>query len=421
MDRAERRDVWILFGLMAVGLALRVAYVLATSGFELAGDAPEYHAEGRLIADGMWFHTTLPYGVLHEGMWKAPGYPAFVGVIYALLGVDVTTVLLVQCLVGPLTIYLVWRLGRRLFDGRLALVAAGVAAVYPHMWQWEVRLYPEGLALPFALGVMILALEREPTRGRAALVGLAMGVGMLIRPTQFFLFALVAVAWWISAGPRRGLGLAAVSVLVAGLTIAPWTVRNYVVADAFIPISMQDAAAYGTFNDESKNDERFPWAWRASTTRDRDLFDRSNPLPDGELRARLQDRAREYIVENPLSVPKAFFWNGVTRLWDLRRPSNALAEVPFDGRVRWVSWIGLVAYWALLAAALVALWRLRRRRALVLPVLAAALAASVVFTTVSASRYRLPFEPLIVLLALSVLLPWLDRLRARTAQNWVPS
>jgi len=51
----------------------------------------------------------------------------------------------------------------------------------------------------------------------------------------------------------------------------------------------------------------------------------------------------------------------------------------------------------------VGLWRLRRRRELVLPVLAMALAASVVFTVAAATRYRLPLEPLIVILACAAL------------------
>ncbi len=66
-------------------------------------------------------------------------------------------------------------------------------------------------------------------------------------------------------------------------------------------------------------------------------------------------------------------------------------------------------YYVLLVAALVALWRLRARRALVLPLLAMAFAASVVFTTVAATRYRLPLEPMIVILACSVLVGAVDR------------
>lgn len=415
----DRRELLILFGIAAFGLALRIVYVLATEGHTLAGDEPEYHLQGVLATEGKWFYTDRPYGEIHEGMWKAPGYPAFVGVVYSVLGVSVTKLLLAQALIGPVTILLIWALASRLFDRRLALTAAGLAAFYPHMWQWELRLYPEGFALPLALAVMILALERQPSPRRAAAVGVLMGMGMLVRPTQFFLFALIFVGWWLTAGARRGIALAAVTVIVALLVIAPWTARNYAVADGFIPISMQDAAAYGTFNDEAKDDPRLPWAWRPLNDRDRDLFDPDRPLADAELRTALQDRAEEYVRDNPSALPEAFFWNGLVRTWDIWRPSNALLAVDFEGRTRWVAAVGLGMYWVLLAAALVGLWRLRRRRTLVWPLLAAALAASVVFTTVAATRYRLPLEPPIMLLALTVLIPAWDRLRARAGRPQV--
>lgn len=109
-------------------------------------------------------------------------------------------------------------------------------------------------------------------------------------------------------------------------------------------------------------------------------------------------------------MPQAFFWNGLSRLWDVRNPARALDEVPFEGRSEAVTAVGLAMYLPLLALALWALWRLRARRALVLPVLAVALAASVVYTSASGTRYRAPLEPLeplVVALACSTpLIAW---------------
>ncbi|MGI8505749.1 MAG: hypothetical protein ACR2MK_02900, partial [Solirubrobacteraceae bacterium] len=84
---------------------------------------------------------------------------------------------------------------------------------------------------------------------------------------------------------------------------------------------------------------------------------------------------------------------------DIRRRSRSLTEVRFEGRSRLVTNLGLDAYWVLLPLALIGLWRTRRRRMLVLGVLAMALGASIVFTTDSGTRYRVPLEPLIAVLA----------------------
>jgi hypothetical protein len=70
-------------------------------------------------------------------------------------------------------------------------------------------------------------------------------------------------------------------------------------------------------------------------------------------------------------------------------------------------------YWILLVAAVVGLWRLRRRPRLLWPLVALAVAASVVVTTEAHTRYRAPLEPLIVVLACSNVPALAARLRAR--------
>ncbi|MGI9081727.1 MAG: hypothetical protein ACR2FZ_05530 [Thermoleophilaceae bacterium] len=409
-----RREVVQLLAAIALGLALRVAYVLVTYDHTLAGDEPEYYLEGLRATEGRWFWTDRPFGIPHAGMWKSPGYPAWVSVVYLVLGVGVGKLLLLQTVVlGPLVILLSWLLARRLFDSRVAVAAAFAGALYPHMWQWEGRLYPEALALPLGILVLLLVLERVPTPRLAVSVGAVLAASLLVRPTAFFFLPGIAVAWWMAAGLRRGTLMLGLSVLVMVVLIAPWTARNYRVADDFIPLSMQDSAAYGTFNDDAVGDPRSPYAWRVRTAREEELFN-GPPIPDAEFRSELQRRALDYIKAHPASLPKAFFWNGLSRTWDIRRPAYAIDEVAFEGRNKTVSVVGIAVYYVLLLGALIALWRLRARRTLVLPLLAMALAASVVFTSAAATRYRLPLEPMIMVLACTVLVSSIDRRRRST-------
>jgi 4-amino-4-deoxy-L-arabinose transferase-like glycosyltransferase len=393
------RELWLLIGAIVLGLAVRLTYVLLTQHLKLAGDEPEYDAEGQLIAAGHWFYTRLPYGILHAGAFKAPGYPAWVGLWYTLLGHHPVAVRLVQIPLGALTIGLTWLLAKRLFGSKAAAVAAFLVALYPLAWQYEQLLYPESLATPLTLAALILIFTGIPTPRRAMALGLVVGISLLIRPSGEFLLLGALVAWIVAIGWRRGLGLTVIAAVAAVLVVAPWTVRNAVVMHGFVPISMQDAALYGTFNSQSAHDPIWPYAWRDDPPSVADLFDPRNPLSDVELRSRLIHRGLSYISAHPSSLPKAFFWNGLSRLWDIRRRSRSLAEVPFEGRSRLVTNLGLDAYAVLLPLALIGLWRLRRNRTLVLGVLAIALGASVVFTVDSGTRYRATLEPLIAVLA----------------------
>jgi 4-amino-4-deoxy-L-arabinose transferase-like glycosyltransferase len=415
-----RRELLLLCGAIALGLLVRAGFVIATQDAHvLAGDEPEYDSEARFILDGRPFWTELPYGVAHAGAWKAPGYPAFLSFMYLLTGSGPNRALLLQTvLLGPLVIFLAWLLAARLFDRATAGAAAAIAALYPNMWQWETRLYPEALALPLALVLLLLVLTRPPAPRRAALAGLVLGASLLVRPTSVFLFAGMAVAWIALAGLRRGAALTGVAAAVAVLCVLPWTVRNHVVLHGFVPISLQDAAAYGTFNDQAANDHRWPFAWRASVARDRDVFSRASGLSDTEFRSKLQARALDYIRAHPASLAKAFFWNGLSRTWDVRRPARSVAEAPFEARKRQVARIALYCWWVLLAGALAALWRLRSRmRPLVLAALAWALAASIVFTAAAATRYRLTIEPLVVVLAASTFVELARRLHERAGRR----
>jgi hypothetical protein len=230
-----------------------------------------------------------------------------------------------------------------------------------------------------------------------------MGALLLVRPVAVYLFAGALVAWWLLAGGRKALAHTALAAATALLIVAPWTARNYAEFGELIPISVQDALVLnGTFNDESASDPVWPYAWRPTTARDGNLFDPAHPLPDDELRTRLTDNARDWIADHPDAVPKSFFWNGVSRLWDVRRPGRALYEVDFDGRTKLVTAVGLGMYYLLLPMAVFALWRMRRsRRALVLPLVAIALTASAVHFAEGRTRYRAPLEPLICVIACS--------------------
>lgn len=382
-----------------LGLAVQLAYVIAIRHLPLAGDEPEYDAEGLFIARGFWFYTRLPYGIAHAGAWKAPLYPTWVGLWYSVLGHHPFAVHLAQMAVGPLTIPLGWLLARRLFGSRVATVAAFLLAVYPMAWQYEGLLYPEALATPLYVGLLILILTRPPSPRRAAGFGLAMGVALLLRPSSVFLFLGALVAWSLMAGWRRGVLRTFTAVAVAAVVVAPWTVRNAIVMHGFIPISMEDAGLYGTFNRQSAHNRLFPYAWEADPRPDAYLFNPAHPLSDVRLHSDLIHNGLTYIAHHPGSLAAAFFWNGLSRLWDVRPQWQALAEVPFEGRSRLVTRIGLDMYYPLLVLALIGLWRSRQRRWLPLGVLALALGASIVFTTDSGTRYRAPLEPLIAVMA----------------------
>jgi 4-amino-4-deoxy-L-arabinose transferase-like glycosyltransferase len=385
---------------MLVTTAIVVAYVLANHPNSLAGDQREYHDMGIFFTDGKPWWGLEPFDEAHPSAYRPPAYPLWVGFWYTLLGASPTKLAIVQSLLAALTVLLSWALARRLFGPRPAIATAWVVAVFPFVWEWFGLLYTEVLAIPVVTLTILLFLERQPTRALAVWIGALMGIGLLIRPTSVFLFAGVAASFILAVGLRRGAGLTALAVGVAALVIVPWTVRNYAVTDGFIPLSAQDGALHGTFNETSANDPRFPYAWRPDTPENQEIL--AGPtLNDFEYRSELIDLGLDHLADHPEALAEALYWNGLSRFWDIRRPSNSTFEAPFEGRSKTVTSIGLAMHYVLLPLALVGLWRHRRRRSLAIPVLAIAVAATVVFTVAAGTRYRAPLEPLIVTMAVA--------------------
>ncbi len=389
---------------MALSALIVVAYVLATRPNGLEGDQAEYHQSAIFFADGRPFWSTLPFGIPHPSMAKAPGYPAWIGTVYTVVGASPTKLGIIQGLIfAPLGVLGTWLLARRLFGDPVAAGSAFAVALFPLVWEYYGLLYPEVLAVPLATFMFWLFLEREATTKLAVTTGAALGVALLIRPTSIFLAAGIAAAWIVSVGFKRGAAYAVVSMVVAGLVVLPWTIRNVLTeGGGFVPISWQDAGGlFGTFNEEAANDPVYPYGWRPFL-RDQETVLDGPPVSDYEVREELQAEAFDYIRDHPFSVAEAFYWNGLTRLWDVRRPSRAMDDAPFEGRSDAVTAVGLGMYYLALPLAIFALWRMRRRRSLVIPIVATAITASVVFTVAATTRYRAPLEPVIAILAVSV-------------------
>jgi 4-amino-4-deoxy-L-arabinose transferase-like glycosyltransferase len=400
------RELRLLAGAVVLGVLLRVVFVAVTRHAALAGDELEYDLEARLFAAGHLFWSTFPYGIAHASALKAPGYTLWLGVLYSVLGHHPAVVEALQgALLGPCNIVLTYLLGRRLFGARAGLVACWVVAVYPFAWQYEVRLYSESIATPLTLGVVPLFLDREVSVRRAVDVGVLTGLLLLVRPTSVFLLPGVLVAVWLRYGFGRGLRLAVVALACAVVVVVPWTIRNAVVEGGLVPISLQDGAGYGTFNAQAASDPVWPFAWRPDPPSAAALLDPRVHRTELQLRSMALTLQDSYISAHPFSVVEAFFWNGLSRLWDVRRPARPMDEVKPEGRSRFLTIVGLCMYYLLAPLALACLGLLwRRRRELAWPLAAMALGASVVFTIDAGTRYRAPLEPLIVVLACAVVL-----------------
>ncbi len=168
-----------------------------------------------------------PRGILTS--FRAPGYPGFLALIYAVVGTGPTRFFwarLVQAFLGAALAPLTYALGRRLFpeDAKAPRWAGLALAVYPMLLLYPLGLGTENLFIPLLLAGLVALLAAEDTRDprRVALAGLLFGLALLTRSVVALALPLAGLWLWRRAGLRAAILLAAVTTLV----VAPWVVRN---------------------------------------------------------------------------------------------------------------------------------------------------------------------------------------------------
>jgi len=228
-----------LLWLFVAALLVRLLFNVLVIGMEVPtqdtfSDWKEYDLVGLSVASGTGFTIYGQPYLIHP-----PGYPLFLGILYLLFGHSYVAVKVAQSLLGALTCVVILLIGERVFTRRVGMVAATIAAVYPHLVYYTGILMSETLFLFLAMVFLCaLAMLREDfSPKRMAFAGVILGLASLTRPMLMFIPALLFFWVWIECrSTKRALVVTATLWLWMALVILPWTVRNYVVTGAVVPI-----------------------------------------------------------------------------------------------------------------------------------------------------------------------------------------
>jgi hypothetical protein len=175
------------------------------------------------------------------------GYPAILGVAYALFGAEPSSAMLVNALFGALMVPAAYFIATSVGAGRLARWVGLALAVHPTLVLYTAALMTEGLSasLFVLLSAFALWLSQRQSGWMGRLVlGILGGLLVLVRPQLLpALPALGSVAVATSAGLTgwrelwlRGRGGA--QVLAVGLLVClPWTLRNCAKMDGCVFVS----------------------------------------------------------------------------------------------------------------------------------------------------------------------------------------
>jgi 4-amino-4-deoxy-L-arabinose transferase-like glycosyltransferase len=400
-----------LCAVMVAAFALRIAAVL----FAGHGDAQEFHEIGWNLAHGNGFAIIAG----HPTAFRAPLYPALVAGVYALFGYDdgrPTALLVIQALLTTALCGVVWAFARELFDRRVAIAAAAVAAVSPAMITYSNMWAQESLDAALLCLAAFLLWKAISARSSGdsvhlplfLLAGAVMGLKTLNRPITLAFPAALAVGLLANRWSMRRSVLATVAFSIAmAAVIAPWTARNYIRFGRIIPVS---ADLGGTFLASEG------WAGSSSLVPEKEIV-RENGYRAIVVEAvdsdrRWLDLAAARLLEHPALYAKAVsrrvvkFWYGYSSLPSVLgrsiqpeiRTSNILSLGLWD--LLLLRSLFLVPEYLTLVCAAIGAFLLRKSWRRLLPVWLPIVYFWAAYAAVHVTpRYKAPLAPVLAILA----------------------
>jgi uncharacterized membrane protein len=334
-------------------------------------------------------------------IFHPPLYLYFLGVPFAIFG-SLEAVKYVQCLASALLAPALGLAGRQAFGERAGLLAAGTAAFYPELVWFASHFWAETVFTVLLWWTMerLLAADASGSSSTTAVAGLLFGLTVLTRETMLYFLPIAALwlAWRRSGGTRRA-GILVACVLV---TVVPWTVRNCLVFDAFVPVSTAGALNLWQGNTRLTRQQVYEEYWS--------VHGRIAKYEHARRRAieAILERQPLWILEKLRDEMPAFWAAHGQPIVHLER--GAYGDVP-RGRALLAVAVVLVPYLVVLALFVAGIAFLPCGRPAVLLLAFLVYYVSLHVIAHGYPRYRLPAMPAIFLVAAYGLSAWRERPR----------
>lgn len=230
---ALRRTVPDMFMLFFSSMAVR--FVWLRFGAWIQNDSGEYIT----LARNLVLHGAFSLGAdgTPPTAFRPPLFSAMIAALWQAEGEPILAVLIVNVILGSLTVCLTYLVARDKFDRRTSLIAAGMLVLGPMTCLFTVTVLTETL-FTFLVVLAIFLWGRGVFVG----AGVAFGLGALTRPAILPFLAAIPVLSILPIFRRVWRG--GITLFVVALAVASfWIIRNALVFERFIPIA---ASGWGT-------------------------------------------------------------------------------------------------------------------------------------------------------------------------------
>ena len=427
--KLKNHHVWAIL-IFGVAFLIRLVYLL-----QIKSNPFFYHP----IVDELWnirwaqdILTNSFWG--HEVYFRGPLYPYFLALLLKITASDFFWMRLLQMLIASGSAVFTFLLAREYFSDKVARLAGlfyafcGILIFYEGMF-----LIPVLFVFLNLLGLFLIARHRDnPRKWLYFFIGLVFGLSAIARPNVLLVLPFLAI-WTVWRFYKKVENRSVVVLLIVFfigviLPIAPVTIRNYIVADDFIPISSQGGINLYLGNNQSADgltmimpemvlDARIPWDEFIPTTTEYAEKQMGEALTPSEVSAFWSNKAREFIWKHPgefigLTFKKlVYLFSGFensdqTDIYNFRQYSTLLAALLFNKGIKFP--LGILIPFGLVG--IVMTWREWRKLAPLYIFFMAYIPTIVLFLVTA--RHRLTLIPILMIFAAYVVVWLIDKIKS---------
>jgi 4-amino-4-deoxy-L-arabinose transferase-like glycosyltransferase len=383
-SQTTRRKSFFIF---LASLTTRWMYCLWLVGPTVWSDTPPFINHAKAILSG------AGYGLPD----RPPAFPVIAAAIISLGGNENLNFAIYQVILSAITSALIYLIGRALYTEITGLMAGGLSIIYFPLIDMA-RLIGSDTQFIFLMVLTAWVLSQSSAARVYMLGGVLLGITCLTRGSALAASPLIGLLGLTRMGMptpfnQRLIGISAMAA-AAAITLAPWTIRNWIEYQSFVPVSSEGGLNFLQGTQPS---------YLESRTGELDLARQLINDPNAnhytmirpEHQAKLMNYWWQMWVTDPLNhlhlrlISFADFWSPVERV---RYYSIGISTI-----YSWAIYAG-VLYFFVIGACLT----VREQRAGIYFILGSILGVMILHTLTHAeqNRYRLQVEPFIIIIAM---------------------
>jgi len=373
---------------------------------------PIFPDEQRFLASAAKLAASGKFWVGSDRAWEMPGTALFFapsvwlfGPINAVIPIRLLQSLLLACQTG-----LVALIAQRITRNNIAaFFGAAIVALYPFFLFYQGLLLSETLFNTLLLAGLASLYQWRHRGGRIdgvfVLCCACFAAATLTKASLTVLPPLLVAlaAWTRDVTWRRAFAVLIAASCLYALFLSPWWIRNELLLARFVPFTTGSAQNLYLGNNPHNPEGGIDW----SRDVEPDVASHLLAIPDEVTRQQAFSKAAvNYIEAHPVEVFRVAAKKFV-RYWNVI-PNAA----EFGG---WYAFVSAATFGPIIVLAIVGLLRQRREWRTLMPLLTIVAYFTLLHTlTIASLRYRLPIEPILIVLAvepLAVIAAWLHTRR----------